>query len=520
MIPHMEPNTSHSSSFKPNFIFWMLVSILLFVCLGSREIWTQEWRWGEIIRGMLLHHDYFHPSLKGQLYFDKPLLSYWLMLAVIKLTGQLSTWSLRLPSAIAGLVSIACIYQIGASWQNRKTANIAAILLTTTYYFLFWARTASSDMLNMAGILCATAWYFAKREQPGFINYSVFLLILALTALLKGLVAPAIVFLIIAPDVILHLGLFSANKSFRFRRHCEHEAEAASVARQGRGNPVKRRPHGVWKLLAALLPAILIYFLPFWLTSLENHTTLSQNGLYEVYRENILRFFEPFDHKDPIYTYFIYLPVYLLPWTVFFLAALYQLPKRWSSLTVSTQQLAIANACLFLFLTLSGSRRSYYVLPLLPFAILFTAEWISCSKMRIKLTYYTASISFLGLLSWFIFFQPLYYSDGGLPEFSQQLTRLTAQKAPEKIWHVVFVNTDNRLSFYLPQYEITFLNADKLDLNALFKQYDILILREADLQQIKNLSAHYLLFTPPHRGNRWFENTIPDAPVAIFSKEI
>ena len=509
----MEPNTSQyhfsSSLFKPNFIFWMLVGILLFACLGSREIWTQEWRWGEIIRGMLLHHDYFHPALKGQLYFDKPLLSYWLILAIIKFTGQLSTWSLRLPSALAGLVSIICIYQIGAVWQNRKVAGIAAIMLTSTYYFLFWARTASSDALNLAGILCAIAWYFAKRKQPGFINYSVFFLILALTALLKGLVAPVIVFLIIAPDVILHL-----------------------------------KKHFQWKLFAGLLLAIFIYFLPFWLTSWENHTSLTQNGLYEVYRENILRFFEPFDHKDPIYTYFIYLPVYLLPWTIFFLIALYQLPKRWSSLTLSTKQLAIANDCLFLFLTLSGSRRSYYVLPLLPFAILFTAEWISCSKMRIKLAYYTASISFLGLFSWFILFQPLYYSDGGLPEFSQQLTRLTAQKAPEKIWHVAFVNTDNRLSFYLPQYEITFLNADevthsptcrglsaasrckheqlpnKTDLNALFKHYDILILREADLQQIKNLSAHPLLFTPLNRGNRWFENTVPDAPVAIFSKEI
>ena len=34
-----------------------------------------------------------------------------------------------------------------------------------------------------------------------------------------------------------------------------------------------------------------------------------------------LRYFQPFDHQGPIYTYFIYLPVYLLPWVVFFIPA-------------------------------------------------------------------------------------------------------------------------------------------------------------------------------------------------------
>jgi len=459
-------------------LFWLLSSILLFAFLGSREIWTQEWRWGEIVRWMLLHQDYFHPTLAGQIYFDKPLPSYWLMLAMAKLTHHFSTWTIRLPSAIAGLISIACLYQIGKKWQNPSTGALAALMLLTTYYFLFWARTASSDILNLAGILAVVAWYFSKREQPNLKNYIVFFLLLAVTALLKGLIGIIIVFLVIFPDIVLHL-----------------------------------KKHLQWSLLLAILPGFCLYFLPFWITGLENHTSLIESGLYEVYRENILRFFEPFDHKDPFYTYFIYLPIYLLPWTFFLFPTLYQLPKRWATLSLSTKQLIIVNISLFIFLTISGSRRSYYVLPMVPFSLLFIAEWITSVKSRIQIAYYTASASFLALFIWFIVLQPLYYSDGGLVKFSQQLT---AHQVSKKNWRIAFFNADNRLSFYLPNNEIDFLKWEEINISQLFEKYDVIIMQKKDLAKINNLPTKQLLFTEPHRGNRWLDASPKDAPVAVF----
>lgn len=433
---------------------------------------------------MLLHQDYFHPTLAGKMYFDKPLLSYWLMLFMSKITGYFSTWTLRLPSAIAGLLSVACLYQIGKKWQNQPIGKLSAVMLTTTYYFVFWARTASSDILNLAGILATVAWYFSKRDQPQFINYVIFFLLLAFTALMKGLIGITIVLLVILPDVILNL-----KKYFQ------------------------------WQLLLALLPGILLYFSPFWITSVENHTLLSESGLYEVYKENILRFFEPFDHKDAIYSYLIYLPIYLLPWTFFFFPAIYQLPKRWDALPPSVKQLVIVNLSLFLFLTLSGSRRSYYILPMVPFALLLAAEWINVQEVRIKFLYYTASISFFALFAWFILFQPIYYSDGGIAKFSQQLKTMIAKQDGKKTYHIAFLNTDNRLSFYLPKSDIDFLRWDKVDVNRLAEYYDIIITREADLKRIPDLANDYLLFSKPHRGNRWLGNVAEDAPVAVFSKK-
>lgn len=208
-----------------------------------------------------------------------------------------------------------------------------------------------------------------------------------------------------------------------------------------------------------------------------------------------------------------------MPWTFFFFPAIYQLPKRWDALPPSVKQLVIVNLSLFLFLTLSGSRRSYYILPMVPFALLLAAEWINVQEVRIKFLYYTASISFFALFAWFILFQPIYYSDGGIAKFSQQLKTMIAKQDGKKTYHIAFLNTDNRLSFYLPKSDIDFLRWDKVDINRLAEYYDIIITREADLKRIPDLANDYLLFSKPHRGNRWLGNVAEDAPVAVFSKK-
>lgn len=462
----------HRTFTQPTLLFCLLAGLLLLASLGGREIWTQEWRWGEIVRLMVQQHAYFKPILAGNLYFDKPLLSYWLMTGITQLTGQLTTWTIRLPSAIAGLISLFSIYQIGKKWQSPSVGWLATLMLATCYYFVFWARTASSDVLNLAGILASVAWYFSRREQPGWVSYSVFFSLLALTSLAKGLVGIVIVLLVIAPDALPH-----------FKQHW-------------RGS-----------LLFALLPALCLYFFPFWLTSVANHTPLSQSGLTEVFRENILRFFEPFDHKDPLYTYFIYLPVYLLPWTFFFFPALFyccQKPKP------ATKQLLIANLSIFLFLTFSGSRRSYYILPLIPFSLLLTACWVDTNLRLRKLAQLTALASFLLLVSWFGILQPLYYSDGGLVKFSHKLTNGT-----EKTRHIAFYQADNRFSFYLPHDHITFVANEEADVNDLLRHYDIVITRPKVLPKIQGLSQYTVCLASPHRGNRWRSVVVDDTPVAV-----
>jgi len=186
------------------FLYLLLAGIvLLFGFLGSREMWTQEHRWADIVTSMFFYQDFLHPVLNGREYYDKPLLSYWLIAGLSAITGQLNLWTLRIPSALAGLITVCCIYRIGVNLQGKRLGLLAGWMLLTTYYFAFWARVSNTDMLNLAGSLLAVAWYFEKRNYASFFNYMVFFLILAITALFKGLVGPVVALLAILPDIIL-----------------------------------------------------------------------------------------------------------------------------------------------------------------------------------------------------------------------------------------------------------------------------------------------------------------------------
>ena len=67
----------------------MLAAAMFFARLGARALWSSEFRWAEIAREMQLTSRYFWPTINGRVYFDKPLGSYWLVLAATRLTGGL-----------------------------------------------------------------------------------------------------------------------------------------------------------------------------------------------------------------------------------------------------------------------------------------------------------------------------------------------------------------------------------------------------------------------------------------------
>lgn len=404
-------------------------ALLLLMMLGSRELWTQEHRWADIVSGMFFRHDFLHPYLGTNDYYDKPLLSYWLIAAVSFVTNGLNTWAIRLPSALSGLLAVWSIYRLGYRLKNKQFGLLCGWLLLTTFYFVFWARVSSADMLNLGGCLFAVCWYFEKRDEISFFNYFIFFLAFALTSLCKGLAVVAV--LAVLPDLIYQ---------HRWKKHLN------------------------LSMLMALIPAMAVYVLPFWLSSHFGGNDYGQNGLYLVYRENVLRYFQPFDHKDPIYTYFLFLPIYLLPWTLFFIPALASLKSRWKMMDWNSKWMVWSLLALFVFFTASGSRRSYYVLPMLPFAILMTADWLIQQPKKALL----AARLMLGFfLAFFIYFglaQPFYYEQGGHHSFAEKLKAELNEQNPNKSWkdwNFVLLDPESKVAFYLQlPPEVKFLGAE------------------------------------------------------------
>jgi len=481
---------------------WLLIFatlFIIFILLGAKEIWTQEWRWANICHEMLLRHDFFHPYLGGHDYYDKPLLSYWVMIAFSFLFKHLSLWALRLPSAIAGTITVWCTYLLGKKLASRQTGLIAGWLLISTFYFIFWSRVASADMLNVAGIMLALTWYFYRRTKADLFSYTIFFLILAIACLFKGLVAIAVVSIALFPDLLYHNN---------WKKHLN------------------------WALLIGFIIGLIVYLVPFWLSVYINPHHYFENGLFEVYRENILRYFHPFDHKGHYYTYFIYLVIYTFPWIFFLLGALLTLPKRWKTMPAGSRWFVWSLILTVLFFSLSGSRRSYYVLWMVPFALLVTADWIRTSaehqgKIN-KTAGIVASIFYLLLVLIFVVLYPVAYSGGGIADFAHTVHQRAEKIKPWKNWHVMFVDTRNKASFYLDSPNlINFQTYEHVTSKAaLLQKYITLVERNPDkiiviganhLAMIKPYLSNYAIIkTPANFGQQILENQPADAPVALI----
>lgn len=332
---------------RADILLALVAVLLLFWTLGERGLWTAEGRWAEVTREMFLTGDFFHPTINGEPYFDKPLLTYWLIALISTLTGRLDEWTVRLPSAISGLLALWATVYLGRRLWSAEVGRTAGWILLTTYSFLFWSRAGTADMENMAAVTLALAWYWAKRDRPNFSAFFVFYLIAFIGSLTKGLTALIVPVLAVLPDVLA----------------------------KGRWRTVLRPSH-----FLAIALAGCVYLAPFIYASLTR-ADYQASGLAMVFQENIQRFFQPFDHKGPIYCYFYYLPMLFLPWTPLFLAACAGMARCWKGLDGRTRWLIKAALLVFLFFTASGSRRSYYILPILPLCALWTAVFLQTDSV-------------------------------------------------------------------------------------------------------------------------------------------
>jgi len=97
--------------------------------------------------------------------------------------------------------------------------------------------------------------------------------------------------------------------------------------------------------------------------------------LHMVWRENVLRFFGRHDHRDPFYTYFVTIFYLAAPWSLLLPVAITHCLQGVRRRVSQIPEALILFGTIFLFFTLSGSRRSYYLLPILPFVAILVA-WV------------------------------------------------------------------------------------------------------------------------------------------------
>jgi 4-amino-4-deoxy-L-arabinose transferase-like glycosyltransferase len=345
----------------------VLSAILFFARLGARALWSSEFRWAEIAREMLVTHNYFWPTINGRVYYDKPLGSYWLVIFSTPFTGGLNEAATRVPCAVAGVLAVALLMILVRRLYDARTAILSGVVLATSFSFVFFSRHASADVETLTGELAALLLFSRNEEHGGGIWVVGLWLIMAATSLTKGLLGFALPLLVIGAYSCLRDGWA------QFFQEIVH----GSVADRIRRLVERNRWFFNWYTVVGVALGGLVYGLPFEISS---RMMGSEKGLAMVYRENVVRFFHPFDHRGPIYLYVYVIFGLMAPWSALLPAALVETHslRRAGAEPARADRFALVYFwATFIFFTLSGSRRSYYILPILPAAAILVARTLA-----------------------------------------------------------------------------------------------------------------------------------------------
>jgi 4-amino-4-deoxy-L-arabinose transferase-like glycosyltransferase len=119
-------------------LFVILISIpALFINLGLLPLISDEPTRGIVTLEMLISGDYIHPTINGELYFNKPPLFNWIQAVFISISGSTDEWVFRLP-AVVSLIFFCIIIYFSSKKYLGYYAFIAALGYLVCGRILFW----------------------------------------------------------------------------------------------------------------------------------------------------------------------------------------------------------------------------------------------------------------------------------------------------------------------------------------------------------------------------------------------
>ena len=350
-----------SSLAKRGFVLVFLAFILVyFYGLGQLPLLgPDEPRYAQVAREMFLRNDLITPTLGGHLWFEKPALLYWMMIASFKLFG-VSEAAARLGSAVAGLLTILAVFwiarrveQADESGESIGLSFWSALAAGATLGLIVFSRAASFDIVVTMTTTWALAFFVAaeierdaKRRSGWLVGFYVFV---GVSLLAKGLVGIVIPFGVAAFYYVLRRSMPERKTIVSLLWGVPL---AAVVAALWYGPVIGR--HG-W-------PFIDQFFL-------QHHFARYVTVKYR--------------HPAPVYFYFLIFVALVLPWTAFAIDGLVKTGKQlWrreerSRLDPRHKFQAFAFAWIWfplIFFSFSGSKLPAYILPVVPAAALIAGD--------------------------------------------------------------------------------------------------------------------------------------------------
>ncbi len=337
-------------------LFFLTTFLLVFINLGIRPFFGVEGRWAEAVREMILRKDWFVPTINFEPHLTKPLVPFWLIKLSALIFQKINEGIVRFPGALCGFFSVFLFYFLSKRFFKYPYDLISTGLFFTSWGFLEFSRLAQSEIFQLFGIIWALTAYIYYREKISFTGYFLFWLGIIWGALSKGHTA----FAVMLPAFFIEIVL---NKRFY---------------------------HLNWKNLLAFLIAFTLYIFPFLKTASEIHSDLP---FYLLFKENLKQAINPYDNLRPFYIYLYYWPIWIAPWSLFLIGAIYYSLRYFKNLNTDEKFIFLSNLAIFIIFTLAKARRGYYILPILPYTILLVVYYLQnpssqiLKKLYFKLSY-------------------------------------------------------------------------------------------------------------------------------------
>ncbi len=153
----------------------LILAILWIAALAPRHLAkTDEGRYAEISREMVVSGDWITPRLDDIKYFEKPALQYWAT-ALADETFGLNEFSARLWTGLTGLLGLVAVGLAALRVYGRSTAIAAVAVCASSTLYLLMGHVDTLDM-GLTGFMTVTlsallASQFGERLGPAWLVY-------------------------------------------------------------------------------------------------------------------------------------------------------------------------------------------------------------------------------------------------------------------------------------------------------------------------------------------------------------
>ncbi len=310
----------------------MLCSLFFFAPMDLRGLWEpDEARHAEMAREMVESGDWVTPRLNYVKYFEKPILTFWLMGLSFKAFG-VSEASARLTPALCATSIVMLIYFMGRKLWGSSAGFWSSLVLASSFMFMALAQVVLVDMPLSLGVVLAIFGALQLRDGRNYGRY-LFWGGAAIGFLSKGALGAGLPFLMVLCFVLASKEWGLLKKLFRLR--------------------------GIIFFVLLCLPWYL-------LVCLRNHEFLQ--FFWDEHWQRL--FTNTHSRWEPPWFYLYIVPAGFLPWTILLPWAISKIWPGFKELRNPFNRpllwVLVWFAAYFLFFSASSSKMLHYALPILP----------------------------------------------------------------------------------------------------------------------------------------------------------